>query len=76
MLEAEVALVAEVVRGLRVADDDDVLDADAVATVGVVSGLCTVTGYRLDERSRHGEERGRHTVGDGHARLQRCAVVR
>ena len=50
MLETEVALVAEVVRGLRVTDDDDVLDADAVAPVSVVSRLCTVTGYRLDER--------------------------
>ena len=36
MLEAQVALAAEIVRGLRVADDDDVLDPDAVATVLVV----------------------------------------
>ena len=44
MLEAEVALVAEVVRRLRVAHDDDVLDADAVPPVGVVSGLCVYAG--------------------------------
>ena len=37
MLEAEVPLVAKVMWGLRFADDDDVLDADAVPPVGVVS---------------------------------------
>ena len=50
MLEAEVALVTEVVWSLRVADDDDILNADALAPVSVISGLCTTTGHRLDER--------------------------
>ena len=40
MLEGEEALVSEVVRGLRGADDDDVLDADAVAAVLVVARFC------------------------------------
>ena len=39
MLEAKVPLVAEIVRGLRLADDDDVLYADAVPPVGVVARL-------------------------------------
>ena len=50
VLEAEEAFVAKVVRRVRGADNDDVLDADAVAPVSVISGLCTATGHRLDER--------------------------
>ena len=60
MLEGEKALVSEVVRGLRFADDDDVLDADAVPPVGVVSGLymvpsltrCTYSDSAMTYRSR------------------------
>ena len=40
MLEGEEALVSEVVWGLRGADDDDILDADAVAAVLVVPRFC------------------------------------
>ena len=40
VLEAEVSLVAEVVRGLRFPDDDDVLDPDAVLPVLVVPRFC------------------------------------
>ena len=39
MLEAEVALLAEIVRRVHLAHDDDVLDPDSEPTVGVVSGL-------------------------------------
>ena len=47
MLEAQVALTPEVVRGLRIADDDDVLDTYPEAAVGVIPGFCHALRQRV-----------------------------